>query len=351
MRHYSRFVRPTRVLAAATLSCSIATGAAAQIDDHLKCFKIKDETTFDSAVVELDASNAGFNIENCSIKGRAKKFCVPADKTVDSIVNGTLLTVDGEEITYNSLCYKLKCTAAEIAPIEVSDQFGTRTISGFKAFELCTPAIFGAPEEDLSDTFDGASLDPSWSVLNPSLVNISVTGGALHLTPTTSGGGNVWYQNGQGPLIYKEVTGDFDVYATLTVRDSTNTANPPPPEYRFAGILARDPAGGTVNTVHTAMGSGSNIQGTCYEYKSTDDSVSNWMATPTPGATASGQVRLSRTGTMVFMHWRALPADPWTQIFSVNRADLAATLQIGPMIYAVDAPPSIEAVFDDIVFQ
>jgi len=324
-----------------------SSAAFADADDHLKCFKIRDESTFASADVDLDASSSGFDVEGCTVKGRAKEFCVPAGKTIVSIVDGNAITLDGETLAYSRLCYRLKCPESTIAPLEVTDQFGTRTISGFKAVELCTPAIFGGPP--LSDTFDGASLDPSWSVLHPSLVTISVTGGARHLVATTSGQPNVWYQGGEGPLVYKEVTGDFDVMATLTVRDPSNTSNPPPTEYRFAGILARDPAAGPINTVHTAMGAGANAQGTCYEYKSTLDSVSTWAATPS--GTASGQVRLRRSGTTITMYWRATSGDSWTQIYSVNRSDLAPTLEVGPMIYAVDAPPSIEAVFDDVTFQ
>ncbi|HXC51577.1 MAG TPA: hypothetical protein VN634_11875 [Candidatus Limnocylindrales bacterium] len=351
MNHFSTIhFASVQALVAAAMQIAFAASAAAQTDDHLKCFKIKDATTFDSAAVDLDASTAGFGLEGCTIKGRAKEFCVPAGKTVTSITGGSVITLDGEELAYSRLCYRLKCPASEIAPVVVTDQFGSRTIAGFKAVELCTPAVFGGPpEESLDDTFDGTSLDPSWTVLHPGLVTISVSGGALHLTPTVSGGGNVWYQAGEGPLVYKEVTGDFDVTATLTVRDPSMTSNPPPPEYRFAGILARDPAAGPVNTVHTAMGAGSNVQGTCYEYKSTDDSVSTWAATPS--GTASGQVRLRRSGATIEMYWRATSGDSWTMIHSFNRPDLAATLQVGPMVYAVDSPPSIEALFDDIVFQ
>ena len=101
--------------------------------------------------------------------------------------------------------------------------------------------------------------------------------------------------------------------------------------------------------VVVALGAGASGQGTCYEYKSTIDSVSTWVATPT--ASPSGQVRLVRTGTMVEMFWRANPVDSWTSIHSVNRPDLPATLQVGPMVYSVDSPASIEALFDSVVFQ
>jgi hypothetical protein len=348
-------------LAGVAVSALLPALAAAQVNDHLTCFKVRDTKTFDSANVDLDALTAEFGLQSCTIKGRAKRLCVPSTKSVTSIEGGTLSNVDGAAMSENRLCYKVRCSTPDIAAHTVSDQFGSRELSGFKVLEICTPAVFDATTttttsttattlaDSLDDDFSGSSLDPSWSVLHPDRVTISVSGGALHLTPTATGGGNVWYQAGEGPLVYKEVTGDFDVATTITVRDPGNTSNPPPPEYRLAGILARDASAAPVNTVHVALGAGSNVQGTCYEYKSTDDSNSTWLATPT--ASASAQLRLRRSGTTVEMYWRATSGDTWTMIYSVARADLPAALQVGPMIYSVDSPALIEALFDDIVFQ
>lgn len=353
-----------RVLAVVLM---FAGDAAAQVHDHLKCFKIRDERTFDTATVTLDSLPAEFGLQSCTVKARAKEFCVPADKTVTAIEGGTVLGVEGEELTLQRLCYKLKCPAEEVAPQLVSDQFGSRDVSGFKAVKLCTPAVFGEPPTTstttttttsttttlpfFDDTFDGVALDPSWSVLHPGLVTIDVSGGALHLTPTATGAPDVWFNDGEGPLVYKEITGDFDVTTVISTRDPAIPANPPPPQYRLAGILARDPAStpANSNTVHVALGAGSNLDGTSYEYKSTDDSVSNWFATPT--ASPDGELRLRRSGATVEMYWRADSMSAWLLIQSFNRPDLPATLQVGPMIYSVSAPASIVAHFDEILLQ
>jgi hypothetical protein len=256
-----------------------------------------------------------------------------------------------EELAALRVCYKLRCPVPTAAAMTISDQFGSRSIGSFKAVELCTPATEGPPPVDLDDTFDGASLDPSWTVLNPGKVALGVSGGSLHLVPTATGGPNMWFDNGEGPLVYKLVSGDFDVTAVLATRDPAMPANPPPPEYRLAGILARDPAStpASSNTVHVAIGAGSNVQGTSYEYKSTDDSVSTWATTPT--ASPAGEVRLRRSGTTVEMYWRPDSLASWTMIHSLSRPDLPATLLVGPMIYALSAPASIEALFDEIDFE
>jgi len=200
------------------------------------------------------------------------------------------------------------------------------------------------------DTFDGVALDPSWSVLNPALVTIDVSGGALTIEPTMSGAGTTWFDDSEGPLVYKAVTGDFDVRTVLATDDPGSPGDPPPTQYRLAGLLARDPAStpGALNWVHVALGSGATAQGVCYEYKSTDDSVSTWMTIPT--ASASGELRLVRTGSIFDLYWRPDAISIWTLIQSFDRPDMPATLDVGMMIYSTESPPAIRAAFDEIAF-
>jgi hypothetical protein len=202
----------------------------------------------------------------------------------------------------------------------------------------------------MGDTFDGGALDPSWSVLNPALVTIDVSGGSLNLEATMSGAGTTWFDDSEGPLVYKDVTGDFDVRTVIATEDPGNPGNPPPTQYRLAGLLARDPASapGALDWVHVALGSGATAQGVCYEYKSTDASVSTWMTIPT--ASPEGELRLVRTGAVFDLYWRPDAISAWTLIQSFNRPDLPAALQVGMMIYATEAPPSIRARFDEIAF-
>jgi hypothetical protein len=202
----------------------------------------------------------------------------------------------------------------------------------------------------LGDTFDGGSLDPSWSVLNPGLATITVSGGSLHLEATMSGAGTTWFNDSEGPLVYKAVTGDFDVRTILSTEDAGNPGNPPPTQYRLAGLLARDPASapGSLDWVHVALGSGATAQGVCYEYKSTDDSVSTWATIPT--ASPAGELRLVRTGSTFDQYWRPDAVSSWLLIQSFNRPDLPATLHVGLMVYATEAPPAMRASFDEIAF-
>lgn len=133
----------TYSVATLLVSLSLVPGAAwAQTYDHYKCYKMKEAGAFNSALLNLSALNGDFGIEDCEIKkGSSKQFCAPVDKAVNTIEDGTLQTVDGVDLDYNMICYKIKCPKGTIAPREVSDQFGTRTIEKFKASKLCVPAL------------------------------------------------------------------------------------------------------------------------------------------------------------------------------------------------------------------
>lgn len=118
--------------------------------DHLRCFKIKDGAKF-TATATLTALQAQFGIdEACEIKGKGRLFCVPVSKTVTSFIDGSKQgipqeTLDGAELDYDNICYKIKCPKREIAPELVTDQFGSRTVEKFKSQYLCAPAIKGLP--------------------------------------------------------------------------------------------------------------------------------------------------------------------------------------------------------------
>jgi len=126
----------------AVLLCTMSVTAAHAQSDHYNCYKAKDTVkVFKSAAADLTPFQAEFAAENCAIKPKSKQVCVPASKTVTAIVDGTDAPFAAQDLTDLQLCYKIKCPKVDIAPLEVSDQFGTRTIEKFKATKLCVPAV------------------------------------------------------------------------------------------------------------------------------------------------------------------------------------------------------------------
>ncbi len=114
--------------------------------DHLKCYKVKDEAKFTSDAL-LTAMQAQFPTLACTVKGKAKLFCTPVDKVASNFVDKTggipQVTVPSRELTFERICYKVKCAKPKIPPLNVSDQFGTRHLRDFKPKMLCTPAQGG----------------------------------------------------------------------------------------------------------------------------------------------------------------------------------------------------------------
>jgi len=133
--------------------------AAAQTYDHMQCFKIKDEAKIltTSAVTSLLTE---FTPSHCSVVGRGKLFCVPADHEVTEFEDKTNLglvqiLLPGEELQNARVCYRLRCSEppGPNAPLLISDPFGIRLASRFKHNMLCAPAVIGVPPNSACGTF------------------------------------------------------------------------------------------------------------------------------------------------------------------------------------------------------
>ncbi len=127
------------------LGCLFAlttAGAAEAQLDHYKCFKAKDTAkVFKKAAADLTTLQAEFPNENCALKAKAKKVCIPASKQVLTIDGGTDVPFAAQDLTNAQVCYKMKCPKGSLAPLQVTDQFGTRDIEKFKPSTLCVPAV------------------------------------------------------------------------------------------------------------------------------------------------------------------------------------------------------------------
>lgn len=133
----------------AILACSLILGpisageAQAQTDDHLKCYKIKDDVKL-KGTLDLDGKQFGLE-QGCKIS-KAKMFCVPATKLNVKVQakndDGPVLPlpISGPPAPGDRICYKIKCPDPQPQDQTVSDQFGTHNLTKFKAFMLCTPA-------------------------------------------------------------------------------------------------------------------------------------------------------------------------------------------------------------------
>ena len=126
-----------RLMAVAALSLSLSFGlalpTAAQVPDHLKCFRVRDQLrqTFYSADLSGLVPQAG-----CRIKVPAAFICLPSTKT-----NVSPTPPGGGEgpPAGGFACYRVKCPRAELPGVVIDDQFGTRTGTPAFANMLCAP--------------------------------------------------------------------------------------------------------------------------------------------------------------------------------------------------------------------
>ncbi len=149
------------------LGVALAAGSVqAQIDDHLKCYKIKDDIKLKGTV---DLNSPKFGLEpGCKI-GKAKLFCVPATKSNVQVQakndDGPVdpLPIFGPPAPGDRICYKVKCPGLPPPGTTASDQFGTHNMTRLRAFMLCTPAV---PQLPCCPKCGDASCDGDETVCN-----------------------------------------------------------------------------------------------------------------------------------------------------------------------------------------
>jgi hypothetical protein len=195
-----------------------------------------------------------------------------------------------------------------------------------------------------SDTFDGAALDPSWTVFNDAALDATVSAGALHLELTAPA---LWFQASRGTLVHKSVTGDFRVTATVHARKTSAPSEPPDTTIHLGGLMARDPASdaGMENYVFIVVGFDEND--VSVETKSTTNDMSDYVGPTWPQTEA--ELRLCRVGSSFRLYKRPVGGTMWQEAMVYDRPDMPATLQVGPNAYSLSMP-DLTVDFDEVTF-
>lgn len=216
-----------------------------------------------------------------------------------------------------------------------------------------TNAIAAAflPISHLDDDFEDGVLGSEWSVLHPELFQWSEANGGLEIQPTVAGAAATWFQDQEGPYIYRTITGDFSVRATMSAEDPNAPGQAPPVSYRLGGLLLRSPLStpGQRDSLHVALGAGTPSVPISAEDKTTDDSISDFLLYPI--AAPHGQLRLDRQGSTVSLFFRDGPTSGWQLLRSHVRPDLPTTVFIGMMAYSNQSPAAIRVRFEEISFS
>lgn len=201
------------------------------------------------------------------------------------------------------------------------------------------------PPGDLSDEFNGTSLNPSWNITRGELLDISVSGGELHLVANQY---SVWFDYEAGAAVWKPVAGNFKATTSVKARKKSDPTQFVGPNYQFGGLLAYNPAS-TTNHNYVFVVVGDRGGYLSVETKSTRNNSSDVSGPEWPSGDA--ELRLCRVGSRFHLYKRAIGATSWTEAISYERTDLPATLNVGPFAYAYTSSPDLRASFARVLIE
>ncbi len=203
----------------------IAGAVQAQTNDHLKCYQVKGDLKLKGLV---DIETPQFGLEpGCKIK-KAKFFCAPATKSNVDVVDGekqpiTPLLLSAPPAPGDRICWQVKCPEPFPPDTEVTDQFGTQTLTKFKTKLLCTPAVKGT--EFCGDgVLNGSEeCDGVDDVACPDLCQADCSCGPSCLQFPATGQMKCYRNDGEEiPCMDTGKDGDIQAGATLAYKDHEN---------------------------------------------------------------------------------------------------------------------------------
>lgn len=288
-----------------------------------------------------------------SLNGIGKGSCIPKpiDLCLDLLDPVYFLPVIQADTSGRARLDFIVPTGLALVPVYLQALIGT--VSNGQLTATKTNAVASKVETlaALSDEFSGTTLSSRWQLHNSQLVNITVSGGELHLLPTKAGAASTWFADGEGPLLYKLVRGDFTVSAVVRAYLPGSPTKPPPPNYRLGGLMVRDPAStaGRRNWLHVVLGSGKTSIPIAVEDKSTVNSVSFLRLYKI--AKPEGEVRITRRGSIIGLWYRPNATSTWTLLRSHTRTDLGPVLQVGTNVMSWTSPVLIRTSTNSVRFQ
>jgi len=206
-----------------------------------------------------------------------------------------------------------------------------------------------------NDEFDSAATLSNWSNITDvegwnaehlRMFNINTTStDKLYMRPWTTS----WFGNWRGPLLFKNITGDFSFTTQVSVTDSIGTGLPSS-NYSLAGIMIRESTGltngstgwvpGQEDFIFLSLGYASETHSSLpviptppphLEIKSTNNSSSSLQVSGI--STASDvQIRINRIGPYIICMYKE-PGNTWVIRNRYNRTDFPPELQVGFVTY------------------
>ncbi|WP_166826580.1 hypothetical protein [Thalassoroseus pseudoceratinae] len=217
--------------------------------------------------------------------------------------------------------------------------------------------------ESLSDEFDNPASITDWLRINETegwntdqlqAWDVDQTQpGHMVMQPHTV----VWYEDYRGPMVYKEVSGDFVFTSQINISDRDDVGDsdaddiPDDAAFSLGGIMIRTPRDITDPAVDWQLGSqlddGTNVGENyvflsmghatngefSFEVKSTRNSNSQLQLTPLGQDANTATLRIARIGNSVITMYQ-LPGQDWQVLERYSRPDMPETVQLGLVTYS-----------------
>jgi hypothetical protein len=212
----------------------------------------------------------------------------------------------------------------------------------------------GAGDCALSDEFDDLATLDCWTLRHEvegwpaeySLLDIDLTTpGHLTIIPNHTSG--IWFDE-VAPFLYKEVTGNFLVVASVAARGLADSSGPPTQDYNGCGLLVRAPIDLAMptntdeNWVKYEMAYRDSVLGAGSLAARTASSQSAHLVPYSYDGITIGEVAICRVGDTYRLYRRNAVAVTW--VLEHTRASgqdgvplLPATVQVGPFAAAYEA--------------
>jgi len=181
------------------------------------------------------------------------------------------------------------------------------------------------------DDFDGASLDPGYTVLNVATTNgLKQANGQLYTDIIQNA---VWWQDQKNALfIYKILSGDFKLTTTLFARTTSNPNNQIRSGYHYAGPMIRLPSSETGPNNFVFIGSGYSDGQIYIETKSNVNNVPQIRKIPVTGNDA--WLRICKFGSVVRVYHQIVGSDQMVLEDQYTRNDFVGDFQVGLMAFS-----------------
>jgi len=198
----------------------------------------------------------------------------------------------------------------------------------------------GTPSED-SDEFTSpmdllASNTSGWQILHPdraASVDIGMTAPGRLTVVAANGRSWAWYADSYGPLVYREIAGDFAVVTRLRVVDDANPSRTPTGSFNAGGFVIRNPAGTHSRNEDWIMFNFGTQGSSGYsrEVKKTVHSQSRLFLNAHPFEETT--IGVCRVGDRFrFMRWDS-PSGAWiTEVYDPNSTEVNGSARIAPEV-------------------